>query len=81
MISFLIDFGRILAPLLGHILKKKTIFWEIIEVYKLESDFVSILGSKFDSFLDDFWLFFWNVFYMSCVSANVRECTFYPGKT
>ena len=74
-------FCKDLRSLLGPILEEKKLFWVIFWVYKLDSDFVSVLGLKFNGFLIPFWLFFWNVFYMSCVSGKLRECTFYLGKT
>ena len=74
-------FWKDLGSILGPIFEEKKLFLVIFWVYKLGSDFVSILGPKFHVFYIDFWLFFCSVFYMSRVSGNLRECTFYNGKT
>ena len=64
-----------MGSLLGPIFGRKKLFWDIFWVYKLESDFVPILGSNFNVFSLFFGCFLGVSF--TCVAfrvdfANVR---------
>ena len=82
---FLYRFRNQLGSQNGSLLKaifgENQLFSKIVCVYKLDSNFLSILKAKFNGFFKDLLLVFWTVFYMCCVSGNLRECTFYFGKT